>query len=243
MKLIQNLLNLIYPNKCITCDSIISIDSIYCHECWHNLEFITSPKCEICSYPFEFSFDFSFKNLPNINKICLNCINKKPFYDKSIIIYRYNATIGRTIGNYKYRDRLYIAKKFGELFKKIPDINFNEYDIVCAVPLHRKKLAERKFNQSIILAKKIAPRNLKIDLILRIKNKKAQVKLTYKQRIKNTKTSFAINPKFHDFIINKKILLIDDVITTSSTINSCAKILKKAGAREISVLAIARSIK
>jgi len=93
-----------------------------------------------------------------------------------------------------------------------------------------------------LIAKNLASNKLIFDLLIRTKNQKSQVKLTQKQRIKNIKKAFSLNPKYQNFVKNKHIILVDDVITTSSTANSCAKELKKYGAKKITILTIAKTI-
>jgi predicted amidophosphoribosyltransferase len=105
----------------------------------------------------------------------------------------------------------------------------NDCDIICAVALHKNKLRKRKFNQALLLAHNLQSGKLIFDLLIRTKNQKSQVKLTQKQRIKNIKRAFSLNQKYQNFVKNKHIILVDDVITTSATADSCAKELKKYG--------------
>ena len=116
--------------------------------------------------------------------------------------------------------------------------------MIIGVALHRKKLRARKFNQAILLAKFLCQDKLIYDLIIRVKNDNSQVKLGQKQRIKNIRKAFILNPKYQkkELIKNKNILIVDDVITTSSTINSISKILIRDKAKKVDVLAIAKTI-
>lgn len=233
----KKFIQLLFPNTCLACNTIISFDGYFCANCWKELQFINHPKCQKCSFPFDFSLEVS-------DNICANCLKKKPFYDKVYTIFRYNSTIGNAIANFKYRDQTFIARKLAKIINKFTNIELKNYDLVIGVPLHKKKLRARKFNQAILLAKFLCKDKLIYDLIIRIKNNNSQVNLGQKQRIKNIKSSFILNPKYkaNMLVKNKKILIIDDVITTSSTINSIAKILKRNKAKKVDVLAIAKTI-
>jgi competence protein ComFC len=135
----------------------------------------------------------------------------------------------------KYKGFSKLGLFFGELIslelvKKYPDIS-KKYDFIIPVPLHLTKLRERGYNQSEYLAKGIN-KNLKIkyysEIVDRIRYTKSQTSLPYTERISNIKDAFRVNKKFLDIIKRKRIILIDDVITTGSTINEVIKVLKEA---------------
>ncbi len=236
MELINKILEILFPTKCLSCNAIISADANFCKNCWAKLQFIKAPNCKICSYPFELNFQ------EHDDHICGNCLKKPPFFDKTIAIYRYNPTIGQAIGRFKYGDQTFLAKKFAKILLQKARDEIANCDIICAVALHKSKLRKRKFNQALLLARNLQSGKLIFDLLIRTKNQKSQVKLTQKQRIKNIKKAFSLNPKYQNLVKNKHIILVDDVITTSSTANSCAKELKKYGAKKITILTIAKTI-
>jgi ComF family protein len=126
----------------------------------------------------------------------------------------------------------YMAKNSFDLFEKA--------DFVAPVPLHWRRLVSRKFNQSALILNHIPIHSQKkiYDLLLRHKNTPIQGTLGEEDRIKNVKAAFKLNPKYQ--IKGKKILLIDDMFTTGATINACAKLLKRKGAKEVYCLSFAR---
>lgn len=145
----------------------------------------------------------------------------------------------------KYGDQTFIAKKLSTLlFSKIKD-QLGEFDLLVAVPLHKKRLQKRKFNQAVLLAKnlnKLAPQLIfSPDLLVRIKHTKSQSELRKKEREKNLKSAFVVNEKYRDLLKKKRVLLIDDVTTTSATLHNCAKTLKKAGVIKVTALTIAKT--
>ena len=236
MKLINKILEILFPTKCLSCDVIISADANFCKNCWQQLQFIKAPHCKICSHPFEINLQ------EQEYYMCANFLKKPHFFDKTIAIYRYNPTIGKAIGRFKYSDQTFLAKKFAKILLQKARDEINDCDIICAVALHQSKLRKRKFNQALLIAKNLQSNKLIFDLLIRTKNQKSQVQLTQKQRIKNIKKAFSLNPKYQNFVKNKRIILVDDVITTSATANSCAKELKKYGAKKITILTIAKTI-
>lgn len=246
--LIQNFLKkifeVIFPNHCLGCNKIIDEAALFCNDHWQELKFITQPKCKICSQPFNTNFE------NNNNLICLQCLENKPFYDASIIIFCYNNLLKKIIGHMKYHDATNLCKKFGQILAKKIILNDKNYNLIIAVPLHRTRLRQRKFNQAILLAKSII-KNLKntknkpefyTNILLRQKYTSQQARLDRKAREKNLKQAFLINKKYLEKIKNANILLIDDVVTTGSTLNNCAQILKKAGAKNVDIATIAKTI-
>lgn len=239
MNFFKKILEIFFPSHCVSCEEIISKDALFCSDCWQKLQFITEPKCEICSYPFEVEIKFQSPQ-------CARCLAKRPFYDSSITIFRYNDIIRKAISDLKYNDQIFLAKKFAKILSQKAASKIDDCDLIVAVPLHALRLRKRKFNQAVFLAKnlqKFFP-HLKFfpDFLFRTKNTTPQVELRSKQRATNLKRAFLLNKKYLEEVKNKKILLIDDVMTTGATLDNCAKELKRKGAREIVVLTIAKTI-
>ena len=234
-------MEIFFPNHCLFCDKVIDKEALFCSICWPKLQFITDPKCKICAYPFEVELKGKAANLP-----CAQCLKKKPSFDKVITIFRYNKIFRKIIADLKYRDATFIAKKFSKLLKEKIAPELDDIDFVTVVPLHINKLKKRKFNQVILLAKNSLTKNHKIkiynDILFRAKDTPSQVDLTSKQRKENIKRAFILNKKYKDFIKDKKILLVDDVMTTGATIESCAKVLKKTGAKKVVILTLAKTV-
>ncbi|MES2960790.1 MAG: ComF family protein [Pseudomonadota bacterium] len=237
MKILKKISEIIFPNHCLSCEKIISIDGLFCESCWLKLQFICEPKCTICAYPFEFQ---------GLSLICGKCLTKKPAFDRVITIFRYDDILKKIVGSLKYRDQTFLAKKFARILFDKSKNEIKDCELVVAVPLHVSRLRKRKFNQAVLLAKnllKLAPEmQFFPDLMVRIKDTKSQIFLKKKERENNLKNVFAINAKYLETIKGKNILLIDDVMTTGATVENCAKILKKYGAKKVKVLTIAKTI-
>jgi len=238
-KFLKKIVEIFFPSHCLACEKIVSKEALFCSDCWPKLQFITDPKCKICSYPFEVE-------ISHMQPLCSKCLMKKPSYDKSIVIFRYNRFIKKIIGNLKYRDQTFLAKKFAKILCEKIRNDIAAYDLIVATPLHQKRLRKRKFNQAVLLCRellKFFPEKKFIpDFLVRVKNTKPQVELRKKEREKNLKRAFLVNKKYREEARGKKILLLDDVMTSGATVENCAKELKRRGAKEVVVLAIAKTV-
>ena len=129
-----NFINFLFPFKCIKCKTFVYNDSIFCHQCWQLVEFLSEPCCYICSNPLEFSF-----NIPKNLQICASCHKEKPLFNKLISIFKYTDNIKSIILNFKYYDKTMLAKPFSKLItNKLIDCHTKDFHIVTAVPLHKK---------------------------------------------------------------------------------------------------------
>lgn len=233
---LKKIIQIFFPATCFYCQKIISYDGLFCKECFSKIKFISPIKCKICSLPFRKQQFFSKQS------VCINCLTKKPFFDETHVIYVYNYIIGQAILDLKFKDKTYIAYKIANFMK----INFKnvieENDYIISVPMHYKRLRNRKFNHANLIARNISSKKYLINLLLRLKNNPAQLGLKRNKRKKNLRKTFVVNPKYLDQIKDKKILLIDDVMTTGTTLNYCAKALKKAKVKKVSVIVFAKTL-
>lgn len=204
-----------------------------CLECWKRILWI-SPEhcCIICGQPFRYK----------IYDICEECLLSPPSYDKAVEVFLYNEFSKAPILNFKHKDATYLAEIFAQLiFRNIKNY-IEKYDVIYPVPIHRRKLIKRMYNQSGLLAKELSklahipydPLNLE-----KIKITLPQEGLSRDTRLRNVVGSFGISKNVN----GKSIILVDDVITTGATANECAKILKSHGAKKVFVAAIAKVTK
>ena len=153
MKRIKNLfkiiLGLIYPTTCISCHKIINIDGVFCGDCFGKLEFISPIKCQICSLPIQKQLKFATEQL------CISCLNHKPAFDQCYAIFIYNETIGKALIDLKYHDQVFLAVKFARLLEIQINKMISEVDFIASVPIYKKKLIKRKYNQANLIARNI----------------------------------------------------------------------------------------
>lgn len=213
--LCKKLLNLIYPPNCVLCGK--NSENYLCKKCEKTL------------------------NIYAINKID-KYANKN--FNNHIYTFKYEGKIRSLILDYKFNDKSYLYEIFVKFFIKNKKICrfFETYDIIMPVPIHKKRKAQRGYNQSELMARKIAQNfnNLQLNTstLEKYKNTIEQSKLNKNERIENAKNVYKINYK--EKINNKNIILIDDIYTTGSTANECAKVLKENGAKNITIITIAK---
>lgn len=208
----------------------------FCGACWSQLNFITKPYCRICC--FEFGFDPG-----DGNDICLKCNTTPPSYNLARSALRFDEYSKKLIHALKYHDSTFIASNFAKIIVNMHKEIILGADFIIPVPMHKWKRLFRLYNQSQILASALAKEtSIKMlpDVLMKIKHTKSQTGLSKKQRQENLKGSIVVVKK--DIIKGKKIILIDDVMTTGSTVDLCASKLKKAGAKEVIVICIARTL-
>lgn len=172
-----------------------------------------------------------------LSSICKKCLEQTPPFSKVITYGIYEGVLAVAINHLKFYGVRRISKPLGKLMSNLA-LPF--VDGVVPVPLHIKKLRERGFNQSLIIARPLS-KSLRIpllmDVLIKIKETPPQIGLSAKDRISNMKNAFSV----HGDVKDMRILLVDDVMTTGATVTSCSSALMKAGAREVFVLALARS--
>ncbi len=227
--LTSKLLHLLYPSYCPICKnpSDLFCYSPICSPCWAKIERYTGPSCKICAIPF-----------PSEHAtICGHCMKKKPLYSRGITYGIYKGVLAEAIHQFKFYGLKRLARPLGSL---LLDIDLPKTDGIVSVPLSIKGLKTRGFNQSLLLARIIA-KEIKVPLLMDVlfKNKETppQIGLSSKERLSNLKGSFEVRENIEGL----RLMLVDDVITTGATVTECSKELLRAGAKEVTVIALARA--
>ncbi|MBQ8940261.1 MAG: ComF family protein [Firmicutes bacterium] len=222
----ETLLELIFPNCCMVCGEVLEFhkEKWLCPKC--RLETISGKTCDICGVPII------------ANNICSDCQNKKLYFKRAYCAYEYKDKVRKAIHNIKFNNEPRNVEYFARpLYDYAKSHGFSGADIVVPVPMHKKKLKQRGYNQSAMLASFLA--NLGMgeyrEALVKIRDTQNQHDLSEKERLKNLKDAFTVTGDVKD----KKILLVDDIYTTGSTVNECAKTLIKAGAESVEVICIA----
>lgn len=232
----EKLLDIIYPIRCPICTEIVvpKGDRI-CPSCKEKLPYIKEPRCMKCSKPIE----------QEDEEYCSDCHRRNYHYEKGYALWVYNDVMKQSIANFKYHSKKEYAKFYvEEILKGYGDRikSFNP-DVIVPVPIHKSKLLERGYNQADILARGIA-KGLGYPVLseLLIRNKKTipQKKLSDKERLLNLQEAFQYNPQAERFSYKgiTKVLLVDDIYTTGSTIEACTNVLKDHGVQEINYMVL-----
>lgn len=233
----NKVMNLLLPPRCISCGELVNDVGSLCGKCWAEIDFINEPLCISCGYPLE--------PTAGKNSICGHCIMEEPPYKAGRSVFCYNDKSKSLILDFKYSDKIQSAKRYATWMLNSAKDLIEDSDYIVPVPLHWRRLVERRYNQAAIISNEIAKISGKKVLsqgLIRKKYTPPQVSLTRKQRLKNVKGAFAVNPRLAERIKGKKLVLVDDVMTTGATINECVEILNKAGAAAVFVVTLGRTV-
>lgn len=234
----KTILDVVFPPGCLSCGETIETPGQLCAACWPEMSYISAPFCETCGYPFDYD--------DGAEMICAACIRRPPAYSRARAVLKYDEASRNMILGYKHSDQTDRAPAFAGWMIRAGDALIGECDLICPVPLHRHRLIRRRYNQSALLALEIAKRTGKTavpDLLLRTRATPSQGGLNARARFRNVKGAFTVNPARKAWAEKRRILLIDDVLTTGATISGCAAALRTAGAADVSVLTLSRVVR
>lgn len=236
----RSLSHLLLPVRCTLCDIPLTGDPIpfFCRPCWGQLKPLSGPECPRCGRPF--GSPVATQYTPDL--LCGECHLRPPAFSKAWSCYRYESPLKDAIHLLKYQRKVALAGPLADLLMERTG-DPHDFDMVMPVPLHPDRLREREFNQALLFADRVARHlalPLSYDNLIRTQATPPQSELTRAARLRNLRRTFAVSRPAG--IIGRRILLIDDVFTTGTTVNECAKVLRKAGAGPVSVCTIARAI-
>lgn len=238
-RLNHHILDVIFPPRCGACGGFTESHGRLCGSCWSALSFIAPPCCAACGYPFAYE-------MAEADALCAACMQDKPDYDghRSMLVFDEHSK--KLIHDLKYHDKPLLLPLFGDWLFRAGNLWLEaENLVIIPVPLHFLRLLTRRYNQAALLAKELAKRSGKpflLDGMKRIKHRPPQAGLSRDQRLKNMRGAFAVTPKHRDFLREKTVLLVDDVMTTGATLNACAKALKKQGVTNVYACTLARTV-
>ena len=231
--MINNFLKILFPESCPVCKkpSTDHRTAPICADCWQAITPYEGPICQKCGRPL----------VSDVSITCGECIEDEPHFTRVRSFGLYEGTLREAISLFKYYGIKRLSKPLSEMMCKI---RTPHADAVIPVPLSKEKLRQREFNQAALFAKHIAGHigaELILDCLIKMRDTMPQVGLNAEERRRNIKNAFGIVNK--EIILGKSIALVDDVFTTGATIRSCAKLLKKAGAKEVYGITLAHSMR
>ncbi len=236
-KILNDILDFIYPENitCVLCDNPIRKDNTYsiCKSCFDELNFILDG-CLTCGKNI---INYSLEE--NDIKNCNFCKDKKFYFDRAISCIEYTDLSKKFIFKLKYNDKTYLSKIIANIMKEKLCVENIKVDYILCVPIHKKRLKERGFNQSqkisFYLSKYLDIPFL--DILKRIKKTKKLYKLNKNERQNELNNVFKIDDK-NNLLKNKDVLVVDDIFTTGSTVNEISKVLRKYGVNKIYIVTL-----
>lgn len=237
MRVFEKVINLIYPPSiyCICCGSIIDNSRSYslCDNCIEKFSWIDEKTCEKCGKILEKDY---WRN------VCEDCLHFEHVFDRGFTCARYTLYERAVMMEYKYSDKSYLGRTLGDILYDRMVIEELDFDVIIPIPIHQNRMAKRGYNQAEIMAKQFYKRIGQGefgDYLIRVKNTKPMKNLDSEERRLNVANSFQVKPGCNSKIKDRNVLLIDDIYTTGSTVDSAALLLKEAGANKVYVLTFA----
>ena len=234
LALARKALDIVLPPACLACHQPLTTHDSVCAACWREIRFVRPPLCDRLGLPMPFD--------PGGTIISAAAIATPPDYDRARAVALFSTVMRDLIHQFKYADAHHARTRFGQWLAVAGADLIADCDLVIPVPMHPRRLLARRFNQSAILARELTRREARPfapNLLRRIKPTRSQVGLTTAERRTNVAGAFRLARGAERRIAGRRILLVDDVITTGATLNACARTLKRAGASGVDALALA----
>ena len=229
-------LDALYPPTCLACRAAVDGHGALCAECWRKMRFIERPFCDRLGTPFEQDLG------PGL--LSLQAIADPPVFARARAVARFeDGPARRLVHRLKYSDRGELARPMGRWMVRAGAELLVEADAVTPVPLHRLRLWKRRFNQAAALARVIAAQAGKPYeplLLQRVKATRSQVGLSRAQRADNMQGAFRAAPEAS--LRGRRIVLVDDVLTSGATANAAARALLRGGAAQVDLIIFARVV-
>lgn len=260
-RLVRAALALVYPSRCAACDALVATDdAAFCDACTLSLVPIARA-CPSCARPLPAA---TTQPPP-----CIGCLQRRPLYDGALATFEFGGAIAQAIRRLKWSQLPELAAPLGRLLEETwarAPPSYRAVDLIVPVPLHPKRLREREFNQAAVLARAIksaakaradddlarvdalvrdqdaARAKIRVDTraLSRVRNTPPQTGLGIDQRRRNVIGAFVVRDPRR--VRDRKVLLVDDVLTTGATADACASALYKAGATSVLVLTLGRAV-
>jgi ComF family protein len=235
-RLTRRLVDVVLPPRCLACGLTVEEPGTLCGGCWGRITFFAPPWCADCGLPFAHPM--------GENAVCADCARGRRAWDRARAVVRYDKNSRPLVLGLKHADRTYVASAFGRWMLRAGGEVLADADQLVPVPLHWTRLFQRRYNQAALLAKAIHAAGgppVAVDNLVRRRRTPSQGHLGPLARERNVRSAFAA--RRGPDIAGKRLVIIDDVMTTGATVEECARVLKRAGAVSVGVLTLARALR
>ncbi len=236
LDLLTAITSLLYPPVCAICRANIRGGQHLCDQCETKAVRIVAPFCQTCSEPFDGAITGAFT--------CANCAHRTIHFDAAVAAYRSRGIVREIVHDFKYGRQIHLRHLVARwLYAALDDERLREhrFDIIVPVPLHPTRERERGFNQASLLAESLSAQisTPSKPVLERIRYTTTQTALDRAERMENLHNAFRLRKNAD--VRGLRVLLIDDVLTTGSTLSECARVLKRAGATSVHAATAARA--
>lgn len=228
-------MDVLLPPLCLLCDEQVNSQGALCSSCFTDITFISDPQCVQCGTPFELAMDEGTR--------CGDCHAQPPAWRMARSVCRYDDASRKLITRLKYADQTWLARWLGVWLTRAASPLLAQADVIVPVPLHRRRLWWRRYNQAALLAEVLHTQSgvsLSTRLLERVKHTTPQTGLTKQQRARNVRAAFRVRAGKEAEVRGMRIVLVDDVLTTGATLDACARALLKSGAATVDVVTVGR---
>ncbi len=227
--------DLALPHRCAMCGSVLGAERGVCGGCWAQLSFIAEPVCSVCGRPR------TVDETPV--DPCVRCRAHPPLLRRTRAALAYDDASRRLVIAFKHHARLSLRPLLVRWLRRAAADLIDEVDLVAPVPLHRHRLLHRGYNQAAVLAAPLADRAAHYvpDLLIKRRSTRPQQGLGAQARASNvTARAFQINPRWQAQVKGRRVLLVDDVVTTGATLDACGRVLARGGVASVDGVCLAR---
>jgi ComF family protein len=228
--------DIVFPPACLSCRQATETPGSLCASCWAQVRFIERPYCNRLGTPFAMDFG-------NDGLLSPEAVAKPPVFARARAVARFDdGPVRQLVHRLKYSDRMELAKPLGIWMARAGSELLAEAELLVPVPLHRRRLAARKFNQANALAQAVsAQRGVPVEPLVRtrVKPTPPQVGLSRSLRALNMQGAFRVAEGMEARIEGRAIVLVDDVMTSGATVNAASRALLRGAAKRVDVLVFA----
>ena len=227
--------NIIIPPICLACETHVAEQGSLCPHCWGDMRFIEKPFCAVLGTPFSFDLGEGV--------LSADAIANPPVYERARAVAHYGGIAKKLVQGLKFSDRTDLAPWMAHWMVRAGKELLQDDPIIIGVPLHRRRMFFRRFNQSAELARYIAMQSGQLYMpavLQRIRATKQQVGLKMTERQANVRGAFRVPKDQKTKIVGKRVLLVDDVLTTGATLSAASRALLRGGADSVDCITFAR---
>lgn len=236
--ILRRLTDVALPPHCLACGRRVASAGSLCASCWGSIRLIEKPYCARLGIPFAYDL--------GAGALSAEAIAEPPPFDRCRAVAAFDEVARRLVHGLKYRDRMELAAWMGGWMARAGAEIIEDADIILPVPLHRRRLWWRRFNQSAMLAATVAGlarKPLSTTALKRTKPTPQQVGLGADERERNVRGAFRVRQEEKQQVAGRRVLLVDDVYTTGATVRAATRALMRAGATAVDVLVFARVVR
>lgn len=232
----RGLVDAVLPPRCLACGETVEEADALCGRCWGGITFFAPPWCVCCGLPFPHPM--------GEDAVCGDCARERRAWDRARAVLRYDKNSRGLLLGLKHADHTHVANAFGRWMYRAGGEVLAGADVVVPVPLHWTRLLHRRYNQAALLAHAIRAAGgppVAVDWVVRRRRTPSQGHLGPMARERNVRGAFALRQGVS--VVRRRIVIVDDVMTTGATADECARVLKRAGATFVGVLTLARALR